>query len=105
MIAEQFNRMAAETVPADELEKSRSMVKGRFVLRTEGPQGLIMYGLSREVLEGEVLEPRSCSREVRRGDGRGRQRVAQDLIANDKTPARRDRAVRRPGPLPGSCLA
>ena len=54
--------MADETVPADELEKSRSLVKGRFVLRTEGPQGLIMYGLNREVLEGEALEPERAAR-------------------------------------------
>ena len=32
------------------------MIKGRFVLRTEEPS-LIMYGLNREVLEGQALEP------------------------------------------------
>jgi len=57
VIVEQFARMADETVGSEELEKSRSMIKGRFVLRTEGPQGLIMYGLNREVLEGKTLEP------------------------------------------------
>ncbi len=39
VIAEQFMRMASEEVGSDELEKSRSLVKGRFVLRTEGPAG------------------------------------------------------------------
>src|SRR6516165_2991840 len=57
VIVEQFARMASETVDAEELEKSRALIKGRFVLRTEAPQGLIMYGLNREVLEGHVLEP------------------------------------------------
>src|SRR6476661_105570 len=57
VIVEQFERMASETVPADELEKSRALIKGRFVLRTEAPQGLIMYGLNREILEGAALEP------------------------------------------------
>jgi predicted Zn-dependent peptidase len=84
VIAEQFNRMAAETVPADELEKSRSMVKGRFVLRTEAPQGLIMYGLSREVLEGTVLEPEELLAKFDEVTAEDVQRVAQDLIANDK---------------------
>ena len=84
VIAEQFNRMAAETVPADELEKSRSMVKGRFVLRTEAPQGLIMYGLSREVLEGTVLEPEELLAKFDAVTAEDVQRVAQDLIANDK---------------------
>src|SRR5581483_9208035 len=57
VILEQFQLMASETVGPEELEKSRALVKGRFVLRTESPQGLSMYGLNRAVLEGRVLEP------------------------------------------------
>ena len=66
VIVEQFERMADEEVGSDELEKSRSMVKGRFVLRTEGPQGLIMYGLNREVLEGAGARARGAAAEDRR---------------------------------------
>jgi predicted Zn-dependent peptidase len=84
VIVEQFNRMAAEEVPSDELEKSRSMIKGRFVLRTEGPQGLIMYGLNREVLEGEVLEPDELLKKIDEVTAEDVQRVARDLIAKDK---------------------
>jgi predicted Zn-dependent peptidase len=84
VIAEQFNRMAAEIVPSDELEKSRSMVKGRFVLRTESPQGLIMYGLNREVLEGGVLEPEELLAKIDAVTAEDVQRVAQDLIAREK---------------------
>jgi predicted Zn-dependent peptidase len=76
--------MAAEEVPSDELEKSRSMVKGRFVLRTESPQGLIMYGLNREVLEGQVLEPEELLEKIDSVTAADVQRVAQDLIAHDK---------------------
>jgi predicted Zn-dependent peptidase len=76
--------MADETVPAEELEKTRSMIKGRFVLRTEGPQGLIMYGLNREVLEGEALEPEELLKKIDEVTAEDVQRVAQDLIAKDK---------------------
>jgi predicted Zn-dependent peptidase len=76
--------MADEEVPADELEKSRSMVKGRFVLRTESPQGLIMYGLNREVLEGRVLEPEELLEKIDAVTAEDVQRVARDLIARDK---------------------
>jgi predicted Zn-dependent peptidase len=84
VIVEQFNRMAEEEVPVDELEKSRSMVKGRFVLRTESPQGLIMYGLNREVLEGRVLEPEELLEQIDAVTAEDVQRVARDLIARDK---------------------
>jgi len=84
VIVEQFQRIADETVPADELEKSRSMIKGRFVLRTEGPQGLLMYGLNREVLEGEALEPEELLKKIDAVTAEDVQRVARDLIATDK---------------------
>ena len=64
--------MADEPVPADELEKARAFAKGRFVLQTESPQGLIMFGLRREVLEGEAIEPDGAARGARRGHRRGR---------------------------------
>ena len=70
------------------------MIKGRFVLRTEGPQGLIMYGLNREVLEGQVLEPEELLAKIDAVTAEDVQRVAQDLIAAGPPP-RRDRAVRR----------
>jgi predicted Zn-dependent peptidase len=84
VIVEQFNRMANEEVPSDELEKSRSMIKGRFVLRTEAPQGLIMYGLNREVLEGHTLEPEELLAQIDAVTAEDVQRVARDLIAHDK---------------------
>ena len=60
------------------------MVKGRFVLRTEGPQGLIMYGLTREILEGAALEPEELLEKIDAVTAEDIQRVARDLIANDK---------------------
>jgi len=84
VIAEQFERMASETVGSDELEKSRALIKGRFVLRTEAPQGLIMYGLNREVLEGHVLEPEELLAKIDAVTAEDVQRVAQDLIAKEK---------------------
>jgi predicted Zn-dependent peptidase len=84
VITEQFGRMASETVGSEELEKSRAMIKGRFVLRTESPQGLIMYGLNREVLEGSVLEPEELLKKIDAVTAEDVQRVAQDLIAQEK---------------------
>jgi predicted Zn-dependent peptidase len=84
VILEEFKRLAEERVPADEFEKVRSMIKGRFVLRTENPQGLIMYGLNREVLEGAALEPEELLAKIDEVTADDVQRVARDLIANDK---------------------
>ncbi|MEI8104413.1 MAG: pitrilysin family protein [Actinomycetes bacterium] len=84
VIVEQFARMATERVPDDEFEKARSMIKGRFVLRTENPQGLLMFGLNREVLEGEAMEPAELLKKIDAVTAEDVQRLAQDLIANDK---------------------
>jgi predicted Zn-dependent peptidase len=80
VIVEQFQRMADEPVPADELEKARSLAKGRFVLHTESPQGLIMFGLRREVLEGQALEPEQILAELDKVTVEDVQRVGQELI-------------------------
>jgi len=84
VIVEEFERMASEPVPADELEKARSLAKGRFVLGTESPQGLILFGLRREVLEGEAIEPERMLAELDSVTVEDVQRVAQDLITREK---------------------
>jgi predicted Zn-dependent peptidase len=84
VIVEQFRRMAEEPVPSDELEKARSLAKGRFVLHTESPQGLVMFGLRREVLEGEAMEPEELLAKLDEITVEDVQRVGQGLIANDQ---------------------
>jgi predicted Zn-dependent peptidase len=83
VIVEQFRRMAEEVVPADELEKARSLAKGRFVLQTESPQGLILFGLRREVLEGSALEPEELLAALDSVTAEDVQRVAQDVIGSN----------------------
>jgi predicted Zn-dependent peptidase len=83
VIVEQFRRLAEETVPPDELEKARSLAKGRFVLQTESPQGLILFGLRREVLEGQAAEPAELLAGLDAVTAEDVQRVAQDIIAGD----------------------
>jgi len=79
-VAAELRRIAAEAVPADELEKARSFAKGRFVLQLENPHGLIMYGLRKEVLEGETVDPKEVLAELDKVTGEDVQRVAGDLI-------------------------
>jgi predicted Zn-dependent peptidase len=84
VIVEEFEKMASEPVPGDELEKARSLAKGRFVLGTESPQGLILFGLRREVLEGGAVEPEEMLAALDAVTVDDVQRVAQDLIAREK---------------------
>ena len=79
-IVEQFRQLADEAVPADELEKARALAKGRFVLQTESPNGLLLYGLRREVLEGRAAEPEELLAGLDAVTVEDVQRVAQDVI-------------------------
>jgi predicted Zn-dependent peptidase len=80
VIADEFKKMADEQVPADELEKARALAKGRFVLATESPNGLLVSGLRREVLEGKAAEPTEILAGLDAVTAEDIQRVAQDVI-------------------------
>ena len=80
VIAQEFRKLASEPIPADELEKARALAKGRFVLQTESPNGLILFGLRREVLEGRAAEPTELLAALDAVTVDDVQRVAQDVI-------------------------
>jgi len=82
-VAAEFRKVAEEPIPADELEKSRSFAKGRFVLQLESPQGLIMFGLRREVLEHDTPDPEEILAELDKVTGEDVQRVARDVIESN----------------------
>ncbi|HZT16761.1 MAG TPA: pitrilysin family protein [Gaiellaceae bacterium] len=82
-IAAEFRRLADEPVPSDELEKARALAKGRFVLQTESPNGLILFGLRREVLEGRAAEPAELLAGLDAVTAEDVQRVAQDLLGGE----------------------
>ena len=96
----ELRTIAADAVPADELEKARNFAKGRFVLQLESPQGLILFGLRREVLERHAPDLDEVLDGLNAVTAEDVQRVAQDLIADEQLrlavigPVRRRRAVR-----------
>ena len=83
-IATELKKIAAEPVPSDELEKARNFTKGRFVLQLESPQGLILFGLRKEVLENRAADPEEVLAGVDAVTGEDVQRVARDLIDDEK---------------------
>jgi predicted Zn-dependent peptidase len=83
-IATELRKIAAEPVPSDELEKARNFTKGRFVLQLESPQGLILFGLRKEVLENRAPDPEEVLAGVDAVTGEDVQRVASDLISDEK---------------------
>ena len=80
----ELRKIAADPVPADELEKAKSFAKGRFVLQLENPQGLILFGLRREVLERRVPDLDEVLAGLTAVTAEDVQRVARDLIADEK---------------------
>jgi predicted Zn-dependent peptidase len=79
-VAAELKKIAAEAVPADELRKAKNFAKGRFVLQIESPHGLTMFGLRREVLEGQAPEPEEVLTGVEAVTAEDVQQVAQELI-------------------------
>jgi len=82
VIAAEFKKLADEPVPSEELEKARALAKGRFVLQTESPNGLLLSGLRREVLEGQVAEPEEILAGLDAVTVDDVLRVAQDVIGS-----------------------
>jgi predicted Zn-dependent peptidase len=80
----ELRTIAAEAVPAEELEKARNFSKGRFVLQLESPQGLILFGLRREVLEQRVPDLDEVLEGLNAVTGDDVQRVAKELIQDEK---------------------
>ncbi len=81
-IAAELRRIAEEPVPPEELEKARNFSKGRFVLQLESPQGTIMFGLRREVLEGGAVDPEEVLAGISAVTAEDVQRVATDVLGN-----------------------
>jgi predicted Zn-dependent peptidase len=79
-IARELHKIADEPVPSEELEKARAFAKGRFVLQLETPQGLIMFGLRREVLEESTPDPQEILAELDKVTAEDVQRVARDIV-------------------------
>jgi predicted Zn-dependent peptidase len=83
-IVEELRKVASEPLAADELEKARGYSKGRFVLRLESPQGLIQFGLRRELLEQRIEEPDDVLRHLDEVTAEDVQRVARDLFEDKR---------------------
>ena len=82
-IVDELKRIVDEEVPADELEKAKNFAKGRFVLQLENPQGLILFGLRREVLEGAAVEPDDVLARIDAVTAADVQRVAQEVVGSN----------------------
>jgi predicted Zn-dependent peptidase len=80
-IVRELRKMAEEPVPDTELEKARNSAKGRFVLQLESPHGTTLFGLRREVLEGEAVEPADVVAGLDAVTVDDVSRVAQDVVA------------------------
>jgi predicted Zn-dependent peptidase len=82
-VVREFRKIVEERVATDELEKSRNLAKGRFLLQLENPQGMIMFGLRREVLEGAAVDPSEVQEGLDAVTAEDVQRIAEDVIGGN----------------------
>jgi predicted Zn-dependent peptidase len=82
-IVDQLKRIVDEPVPPDELEKAKNFAKGRFVLQLENPQGLLLFGLRREVLEGAAVEPDEVLAAIDAVTAEDVERVAREVLGSN----------------------
>jgi predicted Zn-dependent peptidase len=79
-IVAELRRIVDEPIPEDELRKAKAYTKGRLVLQLESPQGLISFGLRREVLENGAVEPAEVIASLDAVTAEDVQRVAREVI-------------------------
>jgi predicted Zn-dependent peptidase len=80
-IVAELRTVVSEPVPAEELEKAHAYAKGRFVLGLESPHATIMFGLRRELLEGQAVEPSEVLAGLDAVSADDLRRVAADILA------------------------
>ncbi|MEO9173875.1 MAG: pitrilysin family protein [Gaiellales bacterium] len=79
-ILAELRKMRDEPVPADELAKAKSYVRGRLVLGLEDPRSIISFGLRGLVLEGKARELTEVLDGFSTVSADDIQRVAADLL-------------------------
>ena len=77
-IASELRKVAEEGIPQDELDKTKSFAKGRFVLQLESPHGLIDVRAAARGARGQDARPGGDRRRARQGDRRGRRSGSPD---------------------------
>jgi predicted Zn-dependent peptidase len=79
-VVAELRRIVDEPVPEQELAKAKEYTKGRLILQLESPQGLIGFGLRREVLEGQAVDPAEVIARLDAISADDVQRVAREVI-------------------------
>ncbi len=82
-ILNEFRQVAAEPLAEDELRRVKNFLKGRTVLQLEDPRGLLSFGLRREVIEDQLIEPTELLDAIEAVTAADVQRLAREIMVND----------------------
>jgi predicted Zn-dependent peptidase len=83
-IVAELRKTMHEPVPAEELAKAKSFLRGRLVLGLEDPRSIVAFGLRGEVLEGRAREVSEVIAGIEAVTADDVMRVAGELFAPDR---------------------
>lgn len=81
-IVKEFKRLRIDSVPKDELEKAKEMIKGGFALSLESSNVVARFFITQELLENKIETPEELIEKIDAVTAEEVQEVAQELFVN-----------------------
>jgi len=84
VILDEYKKIAAEKVEAEELKKAKEYIKGKLAMGLEGSDDVVEYLVTQETIRGEIVLPKEKAKLIDAVTALDVLRVARDIFQNKK---------------------